>query len=65
MANQTQQLAELLRSEGQSVTLVPCNAPYSPRWVANVPVLRAVFRLFPCVEIVAGKPARRRWRQVQ
>ena len=47
MANQTQQLAELLRGEGQSVTLVPCNAPYSPRWVANVPVLRAVFRLFP------------------
>lgn len=47
MANQTQQLAELLRSEGQSVTLVPCNATYSPRWVANVPVLRAVFRLFP------------------
>lgn len=47
MANQTQQLAELLRSEGQSVTLVPSNAPYSPCWVAGVPGLRAVFRLFP------------------
>lgn len=47
MAAQTQQLAELLRAAGHGVTLVPVNAPYWPRWVARVPVLRAPCRLLP------------------
>lgn len=49
MANQTRQLAELLRGEGQTVVLVPTNAPYRPGWVAGVPMLRALFRLVPYV----------------
>lgn len=47
MANQTRQLAELLRSEQAQVTVVQTNAPYRPHWVASVPVLRAIFRLLP------------------
>lgn len=47
MANQTRQLAELLRSEGLTVSLVQTNADYRPRWVSRVPFLRAVFRLVP------------------
>jgi len=47
MANQTQQLAELLRSEGLTVSLVQTNAPYRPQWVAGFPVIRAIFRLIP------------------
>ena len=47
MANQTQQLAELLRSEGQTVALVQNNVAYQPRWVSGVPVVRALFRLVP------------------
>jgi glycosyltransferase involved in cell wall biosynthesis len=47
MANQTQQLAELLRGEGVSVGLIQTNADYRPRWVARVPLLRALLRLLP------------------
>jgi glycosyltransferase involved in cell wall biosynthesis len=47
MANQTRQLAELLRSEGLSVSLVQTNADYRPRWVSRVPLIRAFFRLVP------------------
>lgn len=47
MANQTRQLAELLRSEGAVVTLVQTNAPYRPAWAGRVPVLRSLFRLLP------------------
>ena len=47
MANQTQQLAELLRSEGLTVSLVQTNATYRPQWVADLPVIRAMFRLIP------------------
>lgn len=47
MANQTRQLAELLRSSGAQVVLVQTNAPYRPVWVDRVPVLRAVCRLLP------------------
>ncbi|GAB3248699.1 glycosyltransferase [Chitinimonas naiadis] len=47
MANQTRQLAELLRAGQASVCLVQTNPPYSPGWVATIPGLRAVFRLFP------------------
>lgn len=47
MANQTHQLAELLRGAGANVTLVQTNAPYRPGWIGQVPVLRALFRLLP------------------
>lgn len=47
MANQTRQLAELLRGEGLDVSIVQTNAPYRPAWVASIPVLRAAFRLIP------------------
>lgn len=47
MANQTRQLAELLRAAQASVNLVQSNAPYRPAWVARVPVLRALLRLLP------------------
>jgi L-malate glycosyltransferase len=47
MANQTQQLAELLRGEGLDVSLVQTNAEYSPRWIAKLPIIRALFRLVP------------------
>ncbi len=47
MANQTMQLVELLRSEGMTVSVVQTNAAYRPRWVAGIPVIRALFRLIP------------------
>ncbi len=47
MANQTQQLGELLRSEGLSVSLVQTNAAYRPQWVSGFPLIRALFRLIP------------------
>lgn len=47
MANQTLQLAGLLRGEGASVELVEVNAPYRPNWIGGVPLLRAFFRLLP------------------
>lgn len=47
MANQTRQLAELLRSGGAEVELVQTNQPYAPAWIGQIPVLRALFRLLP------------------
>ncbi|MBT0960602.1 glycosyltransferase family 4 protein [Denitromonas iodatirespirans] len=47
MANQTRQLAELLRGEGAQVSVVQTNAPYRPRWAGRLPGLRAAFRLIP------------------
>jgi glycosyltransferase involved in cell wall biosynthesis len=47
MANQTYQLAELLRGEGARVDLVQVNAPYRPAWVAGMRGVRALFRLLP------------------
>ena len=47
MANQTRQLAELLRSAQAQVTLVQTNAPYRPLWAGRVPGVRAAFRLLP------------------
>ena len=47
MANQCQQLVQLLTSEGIDVELVRTNSPYRPEWVGNIPLLRAVFRLVP------------------
>ncbi len=49
MANQTLQLAELLRGEGANVTIVQVNAPYVPQWVGKIRGLRALFRLVPYV----------------
>lgn len=45
MANQTRQLAELLRSERAQVTLVATNPDYRPAWVSRFRGLRAGFRL--------------------
>lgn len=50
MANQTRQLAELLRGEGASVELVQVNAPYKPAWAGRIKGVRAVFRLLPYLE---------------
>lgn len=47
MANQCEQLVRLLRQEGVTAELVRNNAPYKPRWVGHVPMLRAFFRLLP------------------
>ena len=49
MANQCQQLLQLLTSEGIDVELVRTNSPYRPQWVGSIPLLRAVFRLVPYV----------------
>lgn len=45
MANQTEQLAKLLRQEGVVVELIPVNPPYRPRWTAGIKGLRALIRL--------------------
>lgn len=47
MANQTRQLAELLRGEGARVEVVRVNAPYRPAWAARLKGARALFRLLP------------------
>lgn len=49
MANQTQLLANLMEQDGNKVTIVQTNAPYKPKQVANVPVLRALFRIIPYI----------------
>ena len=47
MANQTQQLAELLRREWARVDVVAVNAPYRPAWAGRIKGVRAGFRLVP------------------
>jgi glycosyltransferase involved in cell wall biosynthesis len=47
MANQTRQLAELLRKEGAQVSLVRVNAPYRQGWIGRLRGIRALFRLLP------------------
>jgi glycosyltransferase involved in cell wall biosynthesis len=47
MANQTRQLAELLRGEGAQVDVVQVNAPYRPAWAEKLKGVRALFRLVP------------------
>ena len=49
MANQTLQLAELLRTAGADVSLVQVNAPYRPAWAGRLHGIRALFRLVPYV----------------
>lgn len=45
MANQTKQLAELLRADGAIVHLVQVNPPYLPSWIGHVKGVRAATRL--------------------
>ena len=47
MANQTRQLAELLRTAQANVSMVQSNAPYRPAWLGRIPVVRALVRLLP------------------
>jgi len=47
MANQAQQLVQLLEHAGVRVEFVRVNAPYKPRFVVAIKGLRAVFRLMP------------------
>ena len=47
MANQTLQLAALLRAEGVQVETIQVNAPYRPAWAARLKGVRALFRLLP------------------
>jgi glycosyltransferase involved in cell wall biosynthesis len=49
MANQTLQLAGLLRNAGADVRLVQVNAPYRPAWAGRLRGIRALFRLFPYI----------------
>ncbi len=47
MANQTRQLAYLLKDSGLHVEIVQVNLPYQPIWIGRLPVIRACFRLVP------------------
>ena len=47
MANQTLQLAKLLREDGATVDLIQVNRPYRPHWIGRLKGIRAAFRLFP------------------
>lgn len=47
MANQTRQLANLLRQSGIQIELIQVNAPYQPVWISRFRSLRAVARLLP------------------
>jgi len=49
MANQTKQLANLLRSEGAEVEVVQVNRPYRPEWIGKAKGARALSRAFPFV----------------
>lgn len=58
MAQQTRQLADLLRSAGAAVDLIPTNAAYRPAWAGRVPVFRALARLvlyLACLWAGAGR----------
>jgi glycosyltransferase involved in cell wall biosynthesis len=47
MANQTRQLAGLLRTAGADISVIQVNAPYRPAWAGRLPGIRALFRLIP------------------
>lgn len=47
MANQTRQLARLLKNSGLQVEVVQVNPPYKFIWISKIPVIRALFRLAP------------------
>lgn len=46
MANQTAQLAALLRADGAMVQVIQLNPPYRPAWIRHIRILRAIVRLF-------------------
>ena len=52
MANQTSQLAFLLRAQGATVELIQVNCPFRPQWVASIRGVRALFRLLPYVMVL-------------
>jgi glycosyltransferase involved in cell wall biosynthesis len=52
MANQTRQLAQLLRAEGLDVRLVRTNESYRPTWIGGIRGARALFRLAPFLRSV-------------
>ncbi|HDO34086.1 MAG TPA: glycosyltransferase family 1 protein, partial [Chromatiales bacterium] len=54
MANQTRQLAGLLRAEGCSVELVRQNRPYVPAWIGAFPRVRALARLLSYLRSLWG-----------
>lgn len=58
MANQCEQLFQLLQSEGVDVEVVQTNRPYYPHWVGRIPLLRAVFRLVPYLVHLWGAAGR-------
>lgn len=47
MANQTLQMAGLLRGEGAEVELIQVNSSYRPHWIGRIKGVRAAFRLIP------------------
>src|SRR5436190_14145399 len=47
MANQTEQLARLLREAGLAVEVSQVNPPYQPAWLSRVRGVRALGRLVP------------------
>ncbi len=47
MANQTLQLAGLLRAAGHTVDVIQVNAPYRPAWAEKLKGVRALFRMLP------------------
>lgn len=47
MANQTEQLARLLRESGITVDVIQVNKPHRPSWVGRILGVRALFRLLP------------------
>jgi glycosyltransferase involved in cell wall biosynthesis len=49
MANQTLQLAGLLREENIEVELIQVNRPYRPTWIGKFKGIRAGFRLLPYI----------------
>ncbi len=50
MANQTLQLATLLRSEGATVEVIQVNRPYQPPQIGKIKGIRALFRLLPYLQ---------------
>ena len=58
MANQTRQLAKLLRQEGLHVELLQTNRPYRPSWITPLRGIRALIRLLPYLRelwVAAGR----------
>ena len=58
MANQTCQLAELLRGEGIAVEAIRVNVPYRPAWLGQLRGVRALFRLLPYIARLWGAAGR-------